>query len=81
MDLFYNSLNPSYARFVGLESHMGIQRRREAWETWLARGAVDLIHELADESAYLVGVSAGFKTSGKESLEENENYISVSSGN
>ena len=38
---------------------MGIQRRREAWETWLACGTADIIHELADELAYLAGVSSG----------------------
>jgi hypothetical protein len=62
MDLFHNSFNPSFARLVGLESYLGIQRCREAREIRLARGAVDLFHELANESAYLAGVSAGYET-------------------
>jgi hypothetical protein len=62
MDIFHNPLNACYARFVGLESHMGIQRRREAWETWLACGVTDLIHELADEFAYMASVSSGCET-------------------
>jgi hypothetical protein len=56
MDLFYNSSYARYARFIGMESHMGIQGCREAWQARLACGSSGLVHELADKFAYLVGV-------------------------
>jgi hypothetical protein len=58
MDLFHNPFNACNARFVGLESYMGIQRCREARETRLACGVADFIHELADKHIDLAGVSA-----------------------
>jgi len=61
MDLFHNPFNTCYARLIGLESHMGIQGRREAWQVWLACGVAYLFHELADELAYLAGVSSRSK--------------------
>jgi len=75
MDLFHNPFNTCYARLIGLESHMGIQRCREARETWLACGAVGLTHELADKFTDLVGVSAGRKTYGRKKLRENQKII------
>jgi hypothetical protein len=61
MDLFHNPFSDRYVRIADLESHMGIQRRREAWETWLACVAADPFHELADELANLAGVSSRSK--------------------
>lgn len=59
MDLFHNPYDDCCARVVGLESHLGIQRRRDSWEIRLACGAVGPINELADKLADVAGVSSG----------------------
>jgi hypothetical protein len=61
LDFFHNPFHPCHAGLVDLEFDLGIQRRRETRQTRLAGCAADLIHELAYEPAYLVGVSSGFE--------------------
>lgn len=81
LDLFHNPFHDCYAWFVGLESHMGIQRRWKPWEIWMACCSDDLFLELADKLACLAGVSSGIEAGRGESLEEIRNNLLDRLGN